>query len=438
MINFELTEDQLAFQKLAREFAEREIAPKAAYHDETGEFPWEICRKAWEAGLMNTHVPEEYGGMGLSVLDGCIISEELAAGCSGIGTAMEGNTLAEAPVIVGGSEEQKKKWLAPMIDEFRLAAYAVTEPNAGSDVQGVRTTARKIGSEYVINGSKMWITNGGVADWYFVLALTDPSRGARGMSAFIVPKGAVGLEIGKKEQNLGQRASDTRALTFNDVVVPEADRIGAEGRGWFLAMSAFDHTRPVVAAAAVGVARSAMQHAIRYAKERMAFGVPIASHQAIAFMIAEMARDIDASRLPGLAGGVESGSQRAGAARGGAGQVDGGRHLHARHDRRGPDLRRLRLQSRVPGREADARRQGLPDLRGDEPDPAPHHFEGGDQEGLVGGDSTPEFGSRIPPSGHILKTTRWAAARNRPHAAHVPARVSNLSTTDTSSLRSRS
>lgn len=297
MINFEPTEDQLAFQKLAREFAEREIAPKAAHHDETGEFPWEICRKAWEAGLMNTHIPEEYGGMGLSVLDGCIISEELAVGCSGIGTAMEANTLAEAPVIVGGSEEQKKKWLAPMIDEFRLAAYAVTEPNAGSDVQGIRTTARKVGSEYVINGSKMWITNGGVADWYFVLALTDPSRGARGMSAFIVPKGASGLEIGKKEQNLGQRASDTRALTFSDVVVPEANRVGQEGRGWFLAMSAFDHTRPVVAAAAVGVARSAMRHAIRYAKERMAFGVPIASHQAIAFMIAEMARDIDASRF---------------------------------------------------------------------------------------------------------------------------------------------
>lgn len=297
MINFELNEDQLAFQKLAREFAEREIAPKAAYHDETGEFPWEICKKAWEAGLMNTHVPEEYGGMGLSVLDGCIISEELAAGCSGIGTAMEANTLAEAPVIVGGSEEQKKKWLAPMIDEFQLAAYAVTEPNAGSDVQGVRTTAKKAGSEYVINGSKMWITNGGVADWYFVLALTDPTRGARGMSAFIVPKGSPGLEIGKKEQNLGQRASDTRALTFTDVVVPEANRVGAEGRGWFLAMSAFDHTRPVVSAAAVGVARSAMGHAIRYAKERMAFGVPIASHQAIAFMIAEMARDIDASRF---------------------------------------------------------------------------------------------------------------------------------------------
>ncbi len=297
MIDFAMTEDQLAIQKLARNFAQREIMPKAAHHDQTGEYPMEIVRKGWEVGLMNTHIPAEYGGLGLGVLDGCLIAEEIAAGCSGIGTAMEANTLAEAPVIVGGSDEQKRKWLAPMVDEFRLAAYCVTEPGAGSDVQGLKTTARKVGSEYVINGSKMWITNGGVADWYFVIALTDPGRGARGMSAFIVPKGIPGIEIGKKEQNMGQRASDTRAITFNEVVVPEQNRIGAEGRGWFLAMSAFDHTRPIVASAAVGVARSAMEHAIRYAKERYAFGVPIASHQAIAFMIAEMARDIEASRL---------------------------------------------------------------------------------------------------------------------------------------------
>lgn len=297
MIDFELTEDQLAFQKLAREFAEREIAPKAAHHDATGEFPWDICRKAHAAGLMNTHIPEEYGGLGLSVLDGCLIAEEIAAGCSGIGTAMEANTLAEAPVIVGGSDDQKKRWLAPMVDEFRLAAYCVTEPDAGSDVQGLKTTARRVGSDYVLNGNKMWITNGGVADWYFVVALTAPDRGARGMSAFVVPRSAEGIEVGKKEQNLGQRASDTRAIAFHDVVVPEKDRIGAEGRGWFLAMSAFDHTRPVVASAAVGVSRSAMEHAIRYAKERHTFGVPIASHQSIAFMLAEMSRDIEASRL---------------------------------------------------------------------------------------------------------------------------------------------
>lgn len=297
MIDFELTDDQLAFQKLAREFAAREIAPKAAHHDETGEFPWDICKKAWETGLMNTHIPAEYGGLGLSVLDGCLIAEEVAAACSGIGTALEANTLAEAPVIVGGSDEQKKKWLGMMVEEFKLAAYCVTEPDAGSDVAGIKTTARKVGSDYVINGSKMWITNGGVADWYFVLALTDPSRGARGMSAFIVPRETPGIEVGKKEQNLGQRASDTRGITFHDVVVPEANRVGGEGRGFFLAMSAFDHTRPPVAAAAVGVARSAMEHAIRYAKERQTFGTPIGRHQAIGFMIAEMHRDIEAARM---------------------------------------------------------------------------------------------------------------------------------------------
>jgi acyl-CoA dehydrogenase len=185
MIGFSLTEEQTELQKLAREFAAKEIAPKAAYHDETGEFPWDILRKGWDIGLMNTHVPEEYGGLGLGVLDGCLIAEEIAAACSGIGTAMEANQLAAAPVIVGGSDEQKKKWLSGLTEEFRLAAYAVTEPGAGSDVAGLSTTARKVGNEYVINGSKMWITCAGVADWYFVIALTNPARGARGMSAFI-------------------------------------------------------------------------------------------------------------------------------------------------------------------------------------------------------------------------------------------------------------
>ncbi len=297
MIDFELTEEQRDLQKLAREFATKEIAPKAAFHDETGEFPWEIVKKAWEIGLMNTHIPEAYGGLGLGVLDGCLIAEELAAACSGIGTAMEANGLAEAPVIVGGTEEQKRKWLTPMVDEFRLAAYCVTEPDAGSDVQRLKTSARKVGSEYVINGSKMWITNGGVADWYFVVASTNPNRGARGLSAFIVPKDTPGIEVGKKEQNLGQRASDTRAITFSDVKVPEGNRLGGEGRGWTLAMTAFVHTRPPVAAAAVGVARTALEHAVRYAKERKTFGSPIAQHQAIGFMLAEMSRDVEAARL---------------------------------------------------------------------------------------------------------------------------------------------
>jgi acyl-CoA dehydrogenase len=297
MVDFALTEEQQQLRALAREFAEKEIAPKAAHHDQTGEFPREICRKAWELGLMNTHVPEAYGGPGLGVLDGCIIAEEIAWGCTGIGTAMEANTLAEAPVIVGGSDEQKRRFLAPMTKEFRLAAYCVTEPQAGSDVQGIKTVARKAGDDYVLKGSKMWITNGSVADWYFVVAYTDPSQRYKGMSAFVVPRDSPGIEVGKKEQNLGQRASDTRAVTFNDVKVPKVNLIGEEGKGFLLAMSAFDHSRPVVSAAAVGLARSAMDHAIRYAKERTTFGVPIHKHQALAFMVAEMAMKIEAARL---------------------------------------------------------------------------------------------------------------------------------------------
>ena len=297
MIGFELEPEQVELQKLARDFAAREIAPHAAHHDQTGEFPREICRRAWEVGLMNTHVPEAHGGLGLGVLDGCIIAEEIAAACSGIGTPMEANNLASAPIIVGGSEDQQRRWLAPLTEELRFAAYCVTEPNAGSDVQGIQTTAKRVGSDYVLNGSKMWITNGGVADWYFVLAYTDSAKGIAGMSAFVVPRDTAGIEVGKKEQNMGQRASDTRAVEFHDVAVPEADRIGPEGEGWKLAMSAFDHTRPVVAAAAVGVARSALGHALRYAHDRRAFGVALSRHQAIAFMLAEMARDVESARL---------------------------------------------------------------------------------------------------------------------------------------------
>jgi acyl-CoA dehydrogenase len=297
MADFTLTEEQRQIRDLAREFAREEIAPVAVHHDRTGEFPREICRKAWELGIMNTHIPEAYGGAGLGVFEGCLIAEEIAWGCTGIGTAMEANTLAEAPVIVAGSDDQKKAWLAPMVKELRFAAYCVTEPDAGSDVAAIKTVARKVGNDYELDGSKMWITNAGVANWYFVLASTDPSQKHRGMSAFIVDRSSQGIEVGKKELNMGQHASDTRALTFNGVKVPAANRLGREGDGFKIAMSAFDHTRPIVSAAAVGLARSAMDHAIRYAQERRTFGVPIASHQAISFMIAEMAMGIEAARL---------------------------------------------------------------------------------------------------------------------------------------------
>jgi acyl-CoA dehydrogenase len=297
MINFSLSDEQKQLQELAQKFTKEEIIPKAAHHDQTGEYPREIVKKAWDVGLVNTHIPLEYGGLGLGVLEGCIITEEFAYGCTGIATAMEANTLAAAPVIVAGNHDQKKEFLGRLTSEPLLAAYCVTEPGAGSDVSGIRTTAKKIGSEYVIQGSKMWITNASVANWYFVLAYTDPSLKHKGMSGFIVPTDTPGITIGKKEHNLGQRASDTRGITFDEVKIPERYRLGQEGDGFKIAMSAFDHTRPAVASGAVGLARRAMDEAIQYASARKTFGQPISHYQAISFMIADMAKDIEAARL---------------------------------------------------------------------------------------------------------------------------------------------
>jgi len=297
MIDFSLTEEQQALQDLARKFAKDEIIPKAAHLDETGEFPHEILKKAWELGLMNTHVPAEYGGAGMGVLEGCILAEEITYGCAGVGTALEANSLASAPVIVAGNEDQKKEFLGMLTNEGKFAAYCVTEPGAGSDVSGLRTTAKKDGGDYVINGSKMWITSASVASWFFVLAYTDPAAKHKGMSGFIVPANLPGITVGKKEWNLGQHCSDTRGVTFENVRVPERYRLGKEGDGFKIAMSAFDHTRPTVAAGAVGVARRAMEESIAYSMQRKTFGAPIAAHQAISFMIADMAKDIEAARL---------------------------------------------------------------------------------------------------------------------------------------------
>jgi len=297
MIGFGLTEEQEQLRDLAHTFAEREIRPVAEHHDRTMEYPWEVIRKAHAIGLLNTHIPERFGGPALGCLDAAIISEELAWGCTGIGTALEANGLALEPVIAGGTDALLARYVEPMTREPKMAAYAVTEPGAGSDVAALRTVAVKKGDRYVMNGSKMWITNGGVADWYFVLAYTDRDAAYKGMTAFVVERGFPGVEVGKKEVNLGQRCSDTRGLTFTDVEVPEENVVGEVGEGWLLAMRAFDHTRPLVASAAVGLARAAMEHARQYAMERETMGKPIAAHQAVAFMVAEMARDIEAARL---------------------------------------------------------------------------------------------------------------------------------------------
>ena len=297
MVDFRLSTEQQQLRELAHSFAENEMRPAAAHHDESGEFPREVLQKAWDLGLMNVHLPEHCGGLNLGSFDGCLIGEELGWGCTGIGTAIEANGLAQAPVMVAGTEAQQKKYLGRMTEEFMLAAYAVTEPNAGSDVASIRTTARAEGDHYILNGQKMWITNAGHANWFFVLAKTDPDAGHAGMTGFIVDANTPGVIPGKKEWNMGQRASDTRGVTFEDVVVPAANRLGQEGDGFKIAMKAFDKTRPAVAAGAVGLARSAMDHAVAYAKERSTMGRPIAKHQAVSFMIADMAKDIEAARL---------------------------------------------------------------------------------------------------------------------------------------------
>lgn len=297
MVSFGLSEEQRQLKQLAHEFSKNEIAPKSKHYDETAEYPWEVLKKAWEVGIMNTNIPEEFGGLGLGCFDVALIAEEIAWGCTGIGTAIEANGLAQAPVIIAGNDEQKKTFLQPMTEELLMAAYCVTEPGAGSDVQSIKTKAVKHGDEYLINGSKMWITNASVANWFFFVAYTDPSKSHRGMSAFLVPANTSGIEVGKKEMNMGQRCSDTRGISFTDVKIPAKYMLGQEGDGFKIAMRAFDHTRPIISSAAVGLSKSAMEHAIRYAKERNTFGVPIAKHQAISFMIADMAKDIEAARL---------------------------------------------------------------------------------------------------------------------------------------------
>jgi len=296
-VSFGLSEEQLAIQELARKFTEDEIIPVAAHHDRTGEYPTELIRKAWELGLVNTHIPQAYGGLGLGVFGVSNNSEELAYGCSGIQTAIEANGLAEAPLMVAANDFQKKKYLGRMTEEPLMAAYCVTEPGAGSDVAGLQTKAVKKGDKWVINGQKMWITNGGKANWFFVLAKTDANaRTGSAFTGFIVDGNSKGITVGRKEQNMGQRASDTRGITFEDVEVPEENILGAVGQGFKIAMGAFDITRPLVAAGAVGLARRAMVEATKYAVDRKTMGKAIIDHQAVQFMIADMAIGIEAAR----------------------------------------------------------------------------------------------------------------------------------------------
>jgi acyl-CoA dehydrogenase len=296
-ISFSLGDEQRALRDLAREFAEREIRPVAADYDERSQHPADVIARAHEVGLMNPHIPEELGGPGLSAFEQILIGEELAWGCSGIATSIVANILGSLPVLLAGTGEQRREWLSPLLAEPLLCSFGLTEPGAGSDVSAIQSTATRDGGDYVLNGSKMFITNAGEAAWFVIFASTDRSAGHRGLSAFVVPADSNGVVVEEHLDKLGQRATDTSALAFQDVRVPATNRLGEEGEGFKIAMRTLDLTRPGTAAGAVGVARAAFEHAVEYAKTRVQFGQPIAINQGVNFLVADMAAEIEAARL---------------------------------------------------------------------------------------------------------------------------------------------
>jgi len=296
-MDFALGDELLALQETARRFADEEIIPVAARYDVSGEFPYEILRKAWELGLSHMLIPEEHGGIGLSLLGACVAVEEISRGCSGMTTSIISHDLGLTPILVGGSEDQKREWLTPCTEDFKVFAFCLSEPGAGSDVAGMQLHAEKDGDDYVLNGTKAWITNGGVADLYTVFATLDRSTRHSGITAFVLPRDTPGLTPGKKEDKMGQRASDTCVIHFDDVRIPARQRLGAEGEGFKIAMATLDRTRPLIGALATGIGRRALEESLAYSKERKAFGQAIGEFQAVQFMLADMAKDIEASRL---------------------------------------------------------------------------------------------------------------------------------------------
>jgi len=297
-MNFELTEEQQMLQKVAREFTQKEIIPKAAEYDEHATFPRDIFDKAREIGIVNSNIPEAYGGLGASLIDDVIIGEELAYGCTGISTSITTNGLGNLPIIIAGTEEQKQHWLGErLVDKGQLVSYCMTEPAAGSNVVGIQSRAEKKGAKYILNGSKTFITNASYANFYTVFAKTDPAAGHRGMSCFIVDRESPGLSISKKFDKMGQRASDTAQITFENVEIPEENILGGEGQGFIIGMKVFDFSRPAVGAGAVGLLRRAMEESIKYARERETFGQPIYNWQAVSHKIANMSMDYEAARL---------------------------------------------------------------------------------------------------------------------------------------------
>jgi len=297
MVDFSLSPEAESLRDLARKFARNEMAPHAAECDRTSRFPEEIYRKAHALGLMNLNVPADYGGSGLGLFEQCLIVEELAYACGGMTTSTIANCLALEPILLGGSPEQKQRILTPFCSSYQLAAFCLTEPSTGSDAGAVRTRARKDGDAYVLDGEKCFISNAPYASLYTVFATVDPALRHRGVSAFVVPRSAEGVVVGKDEEKMGHRASSTSSVRFDRVRVPASDRLLAEGEGFSLAMRTLDQTRTPIGALATGIAQAALDHAARYSLKRETFGKPIAEHQAIQIKLANMAQAVHAARL---------------------------------------------------------------------------------------------------------------------------------------------
>ena len=295
-MDYLLTDEQKMIQELARKIAEEKIKPVAAKYDQSGEFPWDIMKILAEADLFAIFVPQEYGGTGGGILDLCIATEELSAACGGIAVCYAASALGTFPIILFGNEEQRKRYLPDLASGKKIAGFGITEPEAGSDASAIKTTAKREGDYYVLNGLKHFITNGGDAQIYTIIAMTDKTKGARGASAFIVEKGTPGFTFGKKEDKLGIRASSTRELIFTDCRIPKENLLSKEGMGFILTMKTFDMSRPGVAAQALGIAKGALDVAVKYAKEREQFGKSISSFQGIQWMLADMATQVEAAR----------------------------------------------------------------------------------------------------------------------------------------------
>lgn len=295
-MDYLLKDEQKMIQELTRKIAEEKVRPVAAIYDQSEEFPWEVMKILAQSDLFAIFVPQEYGGTAGGILDLCIATEELSRACGGIAVCYAASALGTFPIILFGNEEQKKKYLPDLSSGRRIAAFGITEPEAGSDASAIKTTAKKEGKYYILNGTKHFITNGGEAEVYTIIAMTDKTRGARGASAFIVEKGMPGFTFGKKEEKLGIRASVTRELIFTDCKVPAENLLSKEGMGFIITMKTFDLSRPGVAAQAVGIAQGALDLAVKYAKERHQFGKPISGFQGIQWMLADMATEIEAAR----------------------------------------------------------------------------------------------------------------------------------------------